>query len=152
MTYENKMKFISMVCFAFSFCLLLSIPSLAVPDDVKDIQWYGNRHYKIDYATQDAVRLQKPLPVIKSPWVVLPKDSVGSCTHTAAVKVKWLRESGYNPLIVVVERMGYNHTYVALIDPDSQGYWILDNYGKVVHVNKLSGWVGSIEKAREKWR
>ena len=101
-------------------------------ENLSKIQREGHAYYRTDLKVANAIYYGDGQYTVDKPFHVLPKNSVASCSHDVAIKVKMIREKlpHLNPEVVVYRRniMGrtFYHTLVVVAKPEG-GYWVLDN-------------------------
>ena len=130
-----KRKNLKTLAYSIIVASLLALGSIAayaegVPSELAEIQREGHYYYTVDRKV--SVSLSRgEYPAVKNVFQVLPKNSPGSCTHEAAIKVKMLKERmpDIKPLVMVYETrmngMAYFHAVVLVFA--NEGVWILDN-------------------------
>lgn len=108
-----------------------------IPKELTKIQREGHRYYRIDRRTQTGIYNQGKVILERADvYKLLPKNAPGSCSHEVAIKIKLLREAGYDPYVgeylVKVGDSYFLHA-VAIIDRPGGGHWVFNNRGWFVH-------------------
>lgn len=108
------------------FTAVLSFSAHAeVPKELLKVQREGNAYYRGDLKASGTNAAYK----VPHLFEVLPKNSVGSCSNTAAIKAVLARKLGYYPLIASFRmHSGAYHAVVVIKKPGvDSGWWLLNN-------------------------